>query len=96
MKKRHLRNKNDRKLLKKKEYIHNFYKFIIKNEKIKYPYKLKIYRKPTIFNFSYRLGNTCILTYRNRSIIKHAKLSRIFFKNYASSGYLVGFKAASW
>ena len=96
MKKRQLRNKFDRKLLKKKEYIHNFYKYVIKNEKVKQPYKFKIYSKPSIINFSYRLNNTCMLTYRNRSILKNVKLSRIFFKNYASSGYLVGFKAASW
>lgn len=47
--------------------------------------------------FSYtRTRNICILTGRSRSVYRFFRISRLKFREYASSGYFIGIRKSSW
>jgi succinate dehydrogenase (ubiquinone) iron-sulfur subunit len=54
------------------------------------------YIKLVQFNSITKIKNRCLLTNRARSIYRRFKMSRIFFKEYALRGDLMGVKKASW
>ncbi len=61
-------------------------------------YNLIINTKIDFFN-SLRLStirNKCLFTGRNRSIYRDFRLSRMQLRQFASYGYLMGIKKASW
>jgi len=43
-----------------------------------------------------KIKNRCLFSNRSRSVYKKFKLSRIFLKNFALQGLLIGVKKASW
>ena len=43
-----------------------------------------------------RIRNRCVITGRSRGVYRLFKMSRILFRQYASSGLLTGVKKASW
>lgn len=45
---------------------------------------------------SVRIRNRCVITGRSRGIYRFFKMSRILFRQYASSGFLPGVKKSSW
>ena len=54
------------------------------------------YIKLVQFNSITKIKNRCLLTNRARSVYRKFKMSRIFFKEYALRGDLMGVKKASW
>lgn len=82
---------------KKKEYLHIFHKKILKTEKIKTIYKIKLYKKQYVSTiFITQFKNICILSNRARGNLKKFRVSRIFFKNLASKGFFFGIKKSIW
>ncbi len=43
-----------------------------------------------------RIRNRCVITGRSRGVYRFFKMSRILFRQYASSGLLPGVKKSSW
>ncbi len=43
-----------------------------------------------------KIKNRCVLSNRSRAVYRKFKLSRIFFKQYALQGLIMGAKKASW
>lgn len=43
-----------------------------------------------------KIKNKCLITGRNRSVLKKFKLSRMFIKNLGVSGYINGLRKSSW
>lgn len=43
-----------------------------------------------------KIKNRCVLSNRSRAVYRKFKLSRIFLKNYALQGLIMGVKKASW
>jgi ribosomal protein S14 len=43
-----------------------------------------------------KIKNKCLISGRNRSVLKKFRLSRMFFKNLGVSGYINGLRKASW
>lgn len=56
----------------------------------------KQYVKFVYFNSVTKIKNRCLLTNRARAVYRRFKMSRIFVKEYALRGELMGVKKASW
>lgn len=57
----------------------------------------KILPKNSSLNYTnnkYRLS--CMMTKRNRAILKYYKLSRITWKDLVDSGYIMGIRKSTW
>jgi len=57
----------------------------------------KIISKPYNIYFTnnkYRLS--CMITKRNRAIFKYYKLSRLTWKDFVDSGYIMGIRKSTW
>ena len=48
------------------------------------------------FNSHTKIRNRCLVTNRARAVYRKFKMSRIFFKQYALEGELMGVQKASW
>ncbi len=95
MKKIHIYNKATRKNLKNKEYLIRSLKYLLQSAKVALPFRIRVQTQfnPKILGSNPR--NSCILTYRNRSVSKKFKLTRMMLKSYISNGYITGYKSSS-
>ena len=95
MKKIHIYNKINRKSLKNKECLIRSLKYLLRSAKIALPFRIRVQAlfNPKILGSNFR--NSCILTYRNRSVSKKFKLTRMMLKTYISNGYVTGYKSSS-
>jgi ribosomal protein S14 len=58
---------------------------------------VNIIKKNNLNNASIsKIKNKCLISGRNRSVLKKFKLSRMFLKNLGVAGYINGFRKASW
>jgi len=83
----------------------NYIKYIINNILLKDNYldkeislKYSLLRSYNNFRNSSitKIKNKCLLSGRNRSVLKKFRLSRMFLKNLGVCGYINGLKKASW
>lgn len=89
------------KLMVKKELKKNLIKFFLSNQHnnfksksiIKFIYRNKYYYKYSSISFFRRC---CIISGNGRSVFRFFKLSRHLCRFYASNGYLVGLRKASF
>lgn len=89
------------KLLYKKELKKNLIKYFLSNQYnnfksnkiIKFIYRNKFYYKYSSISFFKR---SCIISGNCKSIFRFFKLSRYLCKYYASNGYIVGLRKASF
>lgn len=89
-------NKMISKELKKnliKFFLANQYNKFKSNKIIKFIYRNKFYYKFSSISYFRR---SCILSGNCRSVFRHFKLSRYLCRLYASNGYLVGLRKASF
>ena len=95
----YIKDKNRRnlyKILEKKKIILNY---IIRNLNLSKKLRYKAYIlliKIGEQNSITKIKNRCILSNRSKAIYRRFKLSRIFFKQYALKGSIMGVKKASW
>jgi ribosomal protein S14 len=89
------------KLMVKKELKKNLIKFFLSNQYnnfkssniIKFIYRNKFYYKYSSISFFRR---ACILSGNCRSVFRFFKLSRYLSRHYASNGYIMGLRKASF
>lgn len=85
--------------LKDKKYIHSVItNSLLRDQYIKKEISLNSLEKKHKFRKSSisKIKNKCLLSGRNRSVLKKFRLSRMFLKNLGVSGFINGFKKASW
>jgi len=93
MKKFNIYSKAFKNYFKKLEYVTKFINTLLHIQKLPEAFKLKLVqhsKKKELFLFK---KNSCIISFRNKSVLKYLKLSRLVLKHYVSKGFLVGFKA---
>lgn len=97
-----LKDNNRRKSFFNYEYSAVFNKSLIKNNSYSFlakqaffNEKLASHQLKARYSIT-RIRNRCVLTGRSRSLIRFFRLSRIKFREYASSGRLFGVQKASW
>ena len=93
MKKFNIYSKAFKNYLKKLEYITKFIYTLLNIQKLPEAFKLKLVqysKKKELFIYK---KNSCIISFRNKSVLKLLKLSRLIFKQYVSKGFLIGFKS---
>lgn len=93
MKKFNIYSKSFKNYLKKLEYVTKFIFFLLNLQTLPEAFKLKLvqyYKKKELFLYK---KTSCIISFRNRGVLKYLKVSRLIFKHYVSKGFLVGFKA---
>lgn len=96
MKKFNIYSKAFKNYFKKLEYVTKFINTLLHIQKLPEAFKLKLVqysKKKELFLFK---KNSCIISFRNKSVLKYLKLSRLVLKQYVSKGFLVGFKALNW
>ena len=76
-----------------KYFLSNQYKNFITNKIVKFIYRNKFYYKYSSISFFRR---TCILSGNCRSVFRFFKLSRYHCRYYASNGFVVGLRKASF
>jgi ribosomal protein S14 len=95
-----LKKKNNKyRYLKDKSYLKNIINsYIIKDKYLSKEISLKnIIKKNNLKNGSIsKIKNKCLISGRNRSVLKKFKLSRMFLKNLGVAGYINGLRKASW
>lgn len=83
----------------------NYIKYVISNTLLKDNYLDKVISLKYLFKHSdkkfknssiTKIKNKCLITGRNRSVLKKFRLSRMFLKNLGVSGYINGLRKASW
>ena len=93
MKKFNIYSKAFKNYFKKLEYVTKFINTLLHIQKLPEAFKLNLVqysKKKELFLFK---KNSCIISFRNKSVLKYLKLSRLVLKQYVSKGFLVGFKA---
>jgi len=94
-----LKDKNYRKIYKKKELSLFIYRCIFKNPFIFFKFKkLLILKWINLINSSnfFKFSNRCIFTNRGSSIYRIFGISRLELKRLASIGFLNGIQKSSW
>jgi ribosomal protein S14 len=76
-----------------KYFLSNQYNNFKSNKIIKFIYRNKFYYKYSSISFFRR---TCLISGNCRSVFRFFKLSRYLCKHYASNGYIVGLRKASF
>lgn len=83
----------------------NYIKYVITNTLLKDNYIDKVISLKYLFEHSNKyfkdssitkIKNKCLISGRNRSVLKKFKLSRMFLKNLGVCGYINGLRKASW
>lgn len=83
----------------------NYIKYVISNTLLKDNYLDKVISLKYLFRHSEKafknssitkIKNKCLISGRNRSVLKKFRLSRMFLKNLGVSGYINGLRKASW
>lgn len=92
MKKFNIYHKQFRHLFKKLEYKLKFYLCLFSAQAVPEIYKYRLVQISAISHSILYHKNSCILSYRNRAILKKIKLSRLMFKRYVSNGLIVGYQ----
>ena len=92
MKKFNIYNKQFRYLFKKLEYKIKIYLCICSIQSIPEIYKYRLNQMNLLSRSFLYTKNSCILSYRNRAILKKIKLSRLMFKRYISNGLIIGYQ----
>jgi ribosomal protein S14 len=76
-----------------KYFLSNQYNNFKSNKIIKFIYRNKFYHKYSSVSFFRR---SCLISGNCRSVFRFFKLSRYLCKHYASNGYIVGLRKASF
>ena len=92
MKKFNIYNKQFRHLFKKLESKIKFYTCFFSLQNIPEIFKYRLNQMNLGSRAFLYTKNSCILSYRNRAILKKFKLSRLMFKQYVSAGLIIGYQ----
>ena len=93
------RDKKKRLSLKKKEKLHLALKFLCINQRLSLVVRWFLnfkFEKISYKNNFTQLKNRCTKTFRSKSVLRSFRLSRILFRNFASSGKINGLVKESW
>mmetsp|Transcript_38079 Transcript_38079/g.122260 ORF Transcript_38079/g.122260 Transcript_38079/m.122260 type:complete len:98 (-) Transcript_38079:16-309(-) len=91
------RDKNKRKLFLKEEKERLALKYLCSNRFLSLRIRWSLILKFEKFSCRVvQLKNRCVKTFRQRSILRSFRLSRILLRNYACSGKIFGLAKESW
>lgn len=94
----HYLNKRDfleRQKFFREEYKYVFLKSIFKDKRVDFKIRFILRGRFIYYKYDYsrvKIRSRCLLTGRNRFVLRYCKLSRMSFRNQASNGLLCGFK----
>lgn len=97
MRKHLIKDKHKRISFQKSEKIRLIWKSIYKNKYM--PSRTRNVCQYLLYenkNYFVQIKNFCTISGRSRGTVNHFGISRMFFKEYASSGLLQGVRKASW
>lgn len=96
----YIKDKNRRNIFSRLEKKRIVLNYILKNIAVDNEIRERAFLQLQAFSlkgaFITKIKNRCVLSNRSRGVYRKFKLSRIFFKQYALQGLIMGAKKASW